>query len=240
MMKNTIAAISTPYGEGGVGIIRISGDNAEEILRKIFVPAVPGDPVNRRMTYGHIVDEEQNIVDEVLCVLMKKPKTYTAEDVVEINCHGGMVPLRKTLELVLRSGARAAERGEFTKRAFLNGRLDLTQAEAVMDLISAKTDRTYDVAVEQMEGILSRKIRMLRNMLLDVLVDLTVNIDYPDEDIEELTYRKLFTGLDSVRQQIQTLIDSADTGRILREGLKVAIIGKPNVGKSSLMNGLLR
>ena len=240
MMKNTIAAISTPYGEGGVGIIRISGDNAEEILRKIFVPAVPGDPVNRRMTYGHIVDEEQNIVDEVLCVLMKKPKTYTAEDVVEINCHGGMVPLRKTLELVLRSGARAAERGEFTKRAFLNGRLDLTQAEAVMDLISAKTDRTYDVAVEQMEGILSRKIRMLRNMLLDVLVDLTVNIDYPDEDIEELTYRKLFTGLDSVRQQIQTLIDSADTGRILMEGLKVAIIGKPNVGKSSLMNGLLR
>ena len=122
MMKNTIAAISTPYGEGGVGIIRISGDNAEEILRKIFVPAVPGDPVNRRMTYGHIVDEEQNIVDEVLCVLMKKPKTYTAEDVVEINCHGGMVPLRKTLELVLRSGARSAERGEFTQRAFLGGR----------------------------------------------------------------------------------------------------------------------
>ena len=240
MMKNTIAAISTPYGEGGVGIIRISGEDAEEILRKIFVPAVSGDPVNRRMTYGHIVDEEQNIVDEVLCVLMKKPKTYTAEDVVEINCHGGMVPLRKTLELVLRSGARAAERGEFTKRAFLNGRLDLTQAEAVMDLISAKTDRTYDVAVGQLEGILSRKIRMLRSMLLDVLVDLTVNIDYPDEDIEELTYRKLFTGLDPVRQQIQTLIDSADTGRILREGLRAAIIGKPNVGKSSLMNGLLR
>lgn len=239
-MKNTIAAISTPFGEGGIGIIRISGEQSEEILRKIFHPAVGGEPVNRRMTYGRIVDEEGNLVDEVLCVLMKGPKTYTAEDIVEINCHGGMVPLGKVLSLVLRMGARAAEPGEFTKRAFLNGRLDLTQAEAVMDLISAKTEKTYDVAMNQLEGIMGQEIRNLRSILMDTLVDLTVNIDYPDEDIEELTYEKLLSAVTEVRDRIQILLDSGDTGRILREGLRISIVGKPNVGKSSLMNGLLR
>ena len=173
-------------------------------------------------------------------VYMKGPKTYTVEDVVEINCHGGMVPLRKTLELVLANGARMAEPGEFTKRAFLNGRLDLSQAEAVIDVIKAKTDKTFDVALNQLEGIFSERIREIRNKLVDILVNLTVNIDYPDEDIEEITYEKLSFDLNEVLSEIENLLSSADTGRIMRDGLSVAIIGKPNVGKSSLMNSLLK
>ena len=171
---------------------------------------------------------------------MKGPKTYTAEDVVEINCHGSMVSLRKTLALVLRKGARLAEPGEFTKRAFLNGRLDLSQAEAGIDIIKEKTDRSFDVAMSQLEGALSLRVTEIRQKLLDLLVDITVNIDYPDEDIEELTYDKIEENILLIGEMIEKLLSTADTGRMIREGRRVAIVGKPNVGKSSLMNSLLR
>ncbi len=239
-MEDTIAAIATPPGEGGIGIIRISGENAAEILDRIFVPAGGRKMENRRMTYGNIVDPvDGRKVDEVLCVFMKGPKTYTVEDVAEINCHGGIIPLRQTLQLVLQYGARMAEPGEFTKRAFLGGRLDLTQAEAVIDLIKAKTDKTFDVAMSQLDGRFSEKIKAIRKDLVDILVNITVNIDYPDEDIEELTFERLEKELHKVKDSIDELVSGASTGRILQEGLAVAIIGKPNVGKSSLMNSLL-
>lgn len=241
-MEDTIAAVSTAYGEGGIGIIRISGEEALPILQEIF--EFHGDTdtfTSRRMTYGKIIDKEKNqIIDEVLAVYMKGPKTYTAEDVVEINCHGSMVSLRKTLALVLRKGARLAEPGEFTKRAFLNGRLDLSQAEAVIDMIRAKTDKSFDVAVSQLEGRLSLKVEEIRQKLLDLLVDITVNIDYPDEDIEEITYEKLEESIVETQDMIEKLLETSSTGRMIREGIKIAIVGKPNVGKSSLMNGLLK
>lgn len=261
-MEDTIAAVATAYGEGGIGIIRISGEDALLILNKVFQPmrkhinnsvitdkyepdsvgvTIGESIVNRRLTYGHIIDYSTNqVLDEVLAVYMKAPYTYTKEDVVEINCHGSIVSLRKVLELVLRSGARMAEPGEFTKRAFLNGRLDLTQAEAVIDLIKAKSDKSFDVALGQLEGTLSDVIEQIRNLLMDELVNITVNIDYPDEDIEEITYDKLLNNLLQIDDMIQSLIKSADTGRIIKEGFKVAIVGKPNVGKSSLMNALLK
>lgn len=241
-MEDTIAAVATAYGEGGIGIIRISGEEALPILQEIF--EFHGDTdtfTSRRMTYGKIIDKEKNkIIDEVLAVYMKGPKTYTAEDVVEINCHGSMVSLRKTLSLVLRKGARLAEPGEFTKRAFLNGRLDLSQAEAVIDMIRAKTDKSFDVAVSQLEGRLSLKVEEIRQKLLDLLVDITVNIDYPDEDIEEITYEKLEESIVETQDMIEKLLATSSTGRMIREGIKIAIVGKPNVGKSSLMNGLLK
>lgn len=241
-MEDTIAAVATAYGEGGIGIIRISGEKSLDILNDIFEFGGETDKIiSRRMTYGKIVDKENNsIIDEVLAVYMKGPKTYTAEDVVEINCHGSTVSLRKTLALVLRKGARMAEPGEFTKRAFLNGRLDLSQAEAVIDIVKAKTDKSFDVAISQLEGSLSLKIMEIRQKLLDLLVDITVNIDYPDEDIEELTYDKLEENIMLIGDMIEKLLSTASTGRMIREGIRVAIVGKPNVGKSSLMNGLLR
>ena len=193
------------------------------------------------MTYGRITDSKSgDIIDEVLAVYMKGPSTYTGEDVAEINCHGSIVSLRKTLALVLREGARMAEPGEFTKRAFLNGRMDLSQAEAVIDVIRAKADASYDAALSQMEGDLSRKVSEIRKKILDTLVDITVNIDYPDEDIEELTYEKLQGNLEDAGKDVEALLATAGSGRMIKEGIRVAIIGKPNVGKSSLMNGLLR
>lgn len=241
-MEDTIAAIATAYGEGGIGIIRISGEKSLNILRDIFEFQGDTDHISsRRMNYGKIVDKEKNqIIDEVLAVYMKGPKTYTAEDVVEINCHGSMVSLRKTLSLVLRKGARLAEPGEFTKRAFLNGRLDLSQAEAVIDVVRAKTDKSFDVALSQLEGGISLRITEIREKLLDVLVNLAVNIDYPDEDIEEITYDNLEQDIVLIGDMIGKLLSTASTGRMIREGIKVAIVGKPNVGKSSLMNSLLR
>ena len=241
-MEDTIAAVATAYGEGGIGIIRISGEKALDILSDIFEFGGETNEIkSRRMTYGRIIDKENNcIIDEVLAVYMKGPKTYTAEDVVEINCHGSVVSLRKTLELVLRKGARMAEPGEFTKRAFLNGRLDLSQAEAVIDVVKAKTDRSFDVAISQLEGGLSLKISEIRQKLLDLLVDITVNIDYPDEDIEEITYENIEQNILLIANMIEKLLSTASTGRMIREGIRIAIVGKPNVGKSSLMNGLLK
>ena len=237
-MEETIAAIATALGEGGIGIVRISGEEALPILRKIFRGRNTEDKV---LTYGHIYDNfTGDCVDEVMAVYMKGPHSYTAEDVVEIQCHGSIVSLRKILSLALRNGARLAEPGEFTKRAFLNGRLDLSQAEAVIDLIRAKSDASFDVALGQLEGKLGNVVREIRADILDLLVNITVNIDYPDEDIEELTYENLLSGLAQVKNKLTDLLATADTGRMLREGLSVSIIGKPNVGKSSLMNALLR
>lgn len=243
-MEDTIAAIATAYGEGSIGIIRISGNQAQNIMNKIFVPKQSQGVesiVNKRLYYGHIIDpSDGRVIDEVLAVLMNAPATYTREDIVEIYCHGSIVALRKTLALILRNGARLAERGEFTKRAFLNGRLDLSQAEAVIDMISAKTDKSFDVALNQMEGALSNRIREIRQIMMDLLVEITVNLDYPDEDIELLTYEKIKESLSIISDMIEKLMVTASTGRIIREGLNVAIIGKPNVGKSSLMNAILK
>lgn len=242
MFDETIAAIATAPGEAGIGIIRISGPRALDILDGLFVPKKKGGIrayPNRRLVYGAI-KEEGLLIDEVLAVYMKGPQTYTAEDVAEIDCHGGLVPARKILEAVLRRGARLAEPGEFTKRAFLNGRLDLVQAEAVMDLISAKTETGYDVALDQLEGGLSERVRRIRQDLLSLLAHLEVSIDYPEEDIEEITYERVLEAEQKALSEVEALLRTADTGKIIREGLQTVIIGKPNVGKSSLLNALLK
>lgn len=241
-MEDTIAAVATPFGEGGIGIIRVSGEDAERIMREVFVPAGKKqlETESRKLMYGHVKARDGSVIDEVLCVFMKGPHTYTGEDVLEIDCHGGIVPLRKTLELVYGLGARPAERGEFTKRAFLSGRIDLSQAEAVIDLVKAKADKSFDVAMDQLEGKLSADIKKIRAKLMDLLVELTVNIDYPDEDIEVITYERLESGLKDAASDIEKLLKGSNTGRLISEGIKTAIIGKPNVGKSSLMNALLR
>ena len=245
---DTIAAISTPIGEGGIGIVRISGDQSLDLLSKIFEPANKDIKKNNKdqllipsrvLTYGKIYDKKRNLIDEVLVSYMKSPTTYTGEETVEINCHGGIIPLRNILNTVVSLGARPAERGEFTKRAFLNGKLDLTQAEAVMDLISAKTDTSFNVAMTQLQGRLSEHIRLIRSYFVDLLVQITVNIDYPDEDIEELTYSNILESLHKIDSSLKELSASSERSRILREGLRVAIVGKPNVGKSSILNALL-
>ncbi len=239
--SDTVCAISTPPGRGGIGIIRVSGPDAEKLLMRIFRPVRKGPLEDHRLTYGHIVDPVSGaVVDEVLAVFMKGPHTYTAEDTAEIDGHGGRVPLKRTLALLVREGARLAEPGEFTERAFLNGRLDLSQAEAVMDIISARTDRSLSAAVTQLSGGLSGRVRAIRKDLLDLRVELAVNIDYPDEDIEVLTYEKLSKGFSEAASGLARLSASGRTGRILRDGLRVVILGRPNVGKSSLMNSLLR
>ena len=242
MKEETIAAIATPAGEGGIGIIRISGPETKEILERVFVCGKKGFDIKpRELTYGHVFDKKSGeIIDEVMACFMPAPGTYTREDVAEINCHGGRIPLARTLELVLREGARMAEPGEFTKRAFLNGRIDLSQAEAVIDIINAKTDASLDIAISQLEGKFSEEISGIRNRLTDVLVNVSVNIDYPDEDIEELTYDGIIKELSLIKEDIEGLLESSKQGKILRDGFTVVIIGKPNVGKSSLMNGILR
>jgi tRNA modification GTPase len=245
MEFETIAAISTPMGEGAIAIVRLSGDEAIEIADKIF-----RSPTNKKLTevpthtihYGHLIDPKTNeIVEEVMLSLMRGPKTFTREDVVEINCHGGIVSVNRVLQLVLRSGARLAEPGEFTKRAFLNGRIDLSQAEAVMDLIRAKTDRAMNVALGQMDGKLSRLITSLRQALLETLAQVEVNIDYPEyDDVEEMTIPVLLEKCGWVREEIIKLLQTSSQGKILREGLSTVILGRPNVGKSSLLNSLVQ
>lgn len=242
MSYDTIVGISTPPGEGAIGIVRMSGDNALDIIKKLFINKKHervSTFENRKLTYGMIIDGE-DIIDEVLVACMKAPHTFTREDIVEINCHGGVVPIRRIVEVILNNGCRMADPGEFTKRAFLNGRLDLAQAESIMDMISAKTSKGFDVAFQQMEGVLSKTVREIREELLKVLAHVEVNIDYPDEDIEELTYSDLINNLNKIKPTIDHLLSSSDAGKIIRDGLSTVIVGKPNVGKSSLLNALLR
>ncbi len=241
---DTIAAISTPPGEGAISIVRLSGEQAISIADAVFQSGKKKliDVSSHTIHYGHIFDPEKyQMMDEVIVSIMRKPKTFTREDIVEINCHGGIVVVNQILQLVLRQGARLAEPGEFTKRAFLNGRVYLSQAEAVMDLIRAKTDKAMNLAINQLDGNLSRLIRQLRQEILETLAQVEVNIDYPEyDDVEELTTRLLLEKANQVQKQIQALLQTAQQGKILREGLSTAIIGRPNVGKSSLLNHLLR
>ncbi|NQT73678.1 MAG: tRNA uridine-5-carboxymethylaminomethyl(34) synthesis GTPase MnmE [Chloroflexi bacterium] len=234
MYQDTIAAISTPIGEGGIGIVRMSGPDARSIAQNLFDKTLS----NHRIIYGHILDPESaEIIDEVLVSFMASPHTYTREDIVEINCHGGIVPLQQILALVLKGGARLAEPGEFTLRAFLNGRIDLSQAESVLDIIQSKTHASLRLAVEGLEGRLSGQIRSLRSELLSVLAYLTARIDFPEDEVEE---QNAIGPVQDARAKLTNLIDTADAGMIYRHGIRTAIVGRPNVGKSSLLNRLLR
>ncbi|MCI2171039.1 tRNA uridine-5-carboxymethylaminomethyl(34) synthesis GTPase MnmE [Schleiferilactobacillus perolens] len=237
---DTIAAISTPPGEGGISIVRLSGDEAIQIAQRVFKGKDLAKVASHTINYGHIIDPtNQDVVDEVMVSVMRAPKTYTREDVIEINCHGGIVDTNRILQLLLSHGARMAEPGEFTKRAFLNGRIDLTQAESVMDLIRAKTDKAMQVAVDQLDGSLSHLIKHLRQDIFSVLGQEEVNIDYPEYEMDEVTGKMMLEKATEVRDHLQQLMKTANQGKILREGLATAIIGRPNVGKSSLLNYLL-
>ena len=241
---DTIAAISTPPGEGAISIVRLSGDDAVVIADKVnaYNQKKLVDVASHTIHYGHIKDPDtEQVLDEVMFSVMLAPKTFTRENIVEINCHGGMVVANQVLQLLLRQGARLAEPGEFTKRAFLNGRMDLSQAEAVMDLIQAKTDESMKLALNQLDGKLSILIRDLRQHILQALAQVEVNIDYPEyDDVEEMTTKLMKEKAEEVKASIDHLLLTARQGKILREGLSTAIIGRPNVGKSSLLNYLLQ
>ncbi len=239
MLFDTIAAISTPKGEGGIAIIRISGDKSFEILDKIFVKKNPNANLGfYKLNYGFIKDGEKT-VDEVMAVRLKAPKSYTCEDIVEINCHGGTLVSEKVLELVLRNGARHAESGEFTKRAFMNGRIDLSQAEAVMDIIQGKTEKSVSLSLDQLRGDLRDKVNQFKKALLDITAHVNVVLDYPEEGIDDPLPAELRNNLEKVYEEANRLIDSYDTGKKIKEGIKTVIVGKPNVGKSTLLNVLL-
>ena len=243
MAEDTISAVITALGEGAVGIVRISGERALAVGERLF-KAASGKALAayaaNTMVYGHVYDEDGSLVDEVLAVYMRGPRSYTAEDVVEIQCHGGLQSLKKILALTYAAGARPAEAGEFTKRAFLNGRIDLTQAEAVMDIIRSRSEASLKLAARQQQGQLARELRKLRSALVDVVVNLEAVIDYPEEDIEDVTYARVEESVAGCGAAIDKLLAHAHTGKILREGLRTAIVGKPNVGKSSLLNALLK
>lgn len=238
---DTIAAISTPPGEGAISIVRLSGEAALSTAQRVFKGRDLAQVASHTINYGHIIDPDTDEeVDEVMVSVMRAPKTFTREDVIEINCHGGIVATNRILQLLLSHGARLAEPGEFTKRAFLNGRIDLSQAEAVMDLIRAKTDRSMKVALNQLDGNLATLIRQLRQDILDVLAQVEVNIDYPEyDDVETMTTKLLLEKAQDVKARISELLETAQQGKVLREGLATAIVGRPNVGKSSLLNHLL-
>jgi tRNA modification GTPase len=260
-LNDTIAAISTPVGESGIGIVRLGGKDALAIADKIFVSKDRKRPSSFKTYtthYGFIMDSGSSIldpskkssiqhpassiqyVDEVILTVMRAPKSYTKEDIVEINCHGGIVALRRVLELVLENGARLAEPGEFTKRAFLNGRIDLAQAEAVLDIIRAKTQTSLKIGLEQLKGALSAKINKIRKVLLDMLSVLEANIDFPEEDKGSVNLKGIIGQLNNVNKELKDILENARYGRILREGINVVICGRPNVGKSSLLNTLLK
>lgn len=240
-IDDTIAAIATAPGEGGIGIIRISGEKSLQVANSIF-KSISGKKIEeyntRTLIYGHIVDNDK-VIDEVLVAFMKGPNSYTTEDVIEINCHGGFISVKKILELILSKDVRLADQGEFTKRAFLNGRIDLAQAEAIIDVINAKTDMAHTVAQSQLEGSLSKKIKDLRFNVTEILAQITVSLDFPDEDVEHITYNTLKEKTIALQKEINKLYDTSESGKILRDGLKTVIVGKPNVGKSSLLNAIL-
>ncbi|MEG2353875.1 MAG: tRNA uridine-5-carboxymethylaminomethyl(34) synthesis GTPase MnmE [Clostridium sp.] len=240
---DTIAAVATSIGEAGLSIIRVSGDRARDIVDKIFVAKNNKslkDIKSYTMRYGHIIDEDGSLIDEVIVSFMKGPKSFTAEDTIEINCHGGVVVTSSVLKLVFKAGARLADPGEFTKRAFLNGRIDLSQAEAVIDIIKAKTELSAKSALMQSKGKISQEIMVLRNKLLGVIAHIEATVDYPEDDLEEVTAENGIIELKDIIEELNMLLDSAEEGKIIREGLKTVIVGKPNVGKSSLLNSLLK
>ena len=238
-MSNTIVAISTAPGVGGIGIIRMSGDSCFEILKKIFKPINSSNRIKGyTIKYGNIV-EENKIVDEALVSYFKAPKSYTKENMCEINSHGGIVIMNKILDLCIKNGAIIAEPGEFTKRAFLNGRIDLSQAEAVIDIINSKTEKEAKVSIDQLEGNLSNKIKEIRKIVISIMADIEATIDYPEYDIEEVTNNRILDTLNEVDKILDSLEKSFYSGKILREGITVAIVGRPNSGKSSLLNLIL-
>ncbi|HCY8994064.1 TPA: tRNA uridine-5-carboxymethylaminomethyl(34) synthesis GTPase MnmE [Staphylococcus aureus] len=243
MDLDTITSISTPMGEGAIGIVRLSGPQAVEIADKLYKGKhLLNDVPSHTITYGHIIDpESKEVVEEVMVSVLRAPKTFTREDIIEINCHGGILTINRVLELTMTYGARMAEPGEFTKRAFLNGRIDLSQAEAVMDFIRSKTDRASKVAMNQIEGRLSDLIKKQRQSILEILAQVEVNIDYPEyDDVEDATTEFLLEQSKEIKQEINRLLDTGAQGKIMREGLSTVIVGKPNVGKSSMLNNLIQ
>lgn len=239
MIEDTIVAISTSLGVGAISIIRVSGDKSIELVNKIFKGKDLTKVNTHTIHYGFIYDDD-NKIDEVLVSIMKSPKTFTKEDVVEINCHGGIMTTKKIVELLIRLGARQAEPGEFTKRAFLNGRIDLLEAEAVMDIIEAKSEQNLKVALNQLTGSVSKKIENLRQDIVNLLATIEVNIDYPEyEDIEQMTNSKLELGINEILNKLEIILKQSENGQIKKNGIKTVILGKPNVGKSSLLNALL-
>ncbi len=237
----TIAAISTATGNGGIGIIRMSGEKCFEVLEKIFKPVHKSQNKINGYTikYGHIIDKNNKVIDEVLVSYFNAPKSYTMENMCEINSHGGYIVERKILEICLKNGAKLAEPGEFTKRAFLNGRIDLIQAESVIDLINSKSDKEAKASIGQLEGNLSKNINLIKSNLLDLMADVEASIDYPEYDIEEVTNNKILNTIKDIKIKLEKLSNTFKNGKVLREGIKTAIIGKPNAGKSSLLNTIL-
>lgn len=239
---STIVAISTAPGVGGIGIIRMSGDECFDILDKIFIPKEKQnieDIKGYTIKYGNILDKNE-IIDEVLVSYFKAPKSYTTENMCEINCHGGNIIMKKIIELTLKNGAQMADPGEFTKRAFLNGRIDLLQAESVIDIINAKSDREAKAGINQLDGFLSNEITKIKQEILNVMINIEVDIDYPEYDTQEVTTEEIKNMLDSIQKSLELLEKSFDNGKIIKEGIKTAIIGKPNAGKSSLLNAILK
>lgn len=240
MLTDTIGAISTALGEGGIAVIRISGPDSIPAVNRLFRSKTElAKADSHTVHYGYVIDPATNErVEEVLVTLMKAPRSFTMEDVVEVSCHGGIISVKKVLELILDQGVRLAEPGEFTKRAFLNGRIDLTQAEAVIDLIRAKSDRAFKIALKQVEGTLSRQVKELRHQLVELMAHIEVNIDYPEHDVEELTNSFIRDKCVTAIGRLDALLKTAEQGKVLREGIVTAIVGRPNVGKSSLLNAM--